>query len=943
VKKLFTLLFLVTFLSPQLFAQSTGTIAGKIVDDKTNAVLPGVSITASAGGQTGKTSDLEGRYVFNLAPGTYTLKFSALDYKPKTISEVTVKAGETVELNVVMEQQSKELNAVVVTASARRETVASVLALQKNNSSISDGISIESIRKSPDRNIGEVLKRVSGTSIQDDKFVVVRGLSDRYNVAMINGAILPSTEPDRRAFSFDVVPSNLIDNILINKTASPDMPGDFSGGVVQVMTKDIPFRSFMAVTIGVGYNNQSTGKPFNIGLLTNTDYLGFDNGSRAMPDNFPSRNRYRSYKADDTPERRILASRLMRNNYGNRYTGNALPSMNFQFNWGGRKELGNGGTLGSVLALVYRNSQNFQNNQRREYNSLGLSDYAFNYNDSFYSFTTNVSMLANFAYKKGNTKIVFKNIVNRLFDNNSLNRTGPNEDRNQYITSYGSLTNIKSLISSQLEGEHLLSARNDRFKWNVNYSLTGQEQPDYRLLPYSKPLDQMNDKEVASEVVLRDTYRFWSDLYENAFGANINYTLPLTFGEQKQLFKAGLLSQYKMRNFKSRIFRYEEASNRTDDEYIRNLKQLLTSPPRLVFNDGYIYENGFVLDEVTNNSDKYDATSGLYAGYAMIDGRIGGKLRAVYGVRVERFNFDLNTADFSNPKVNVKQSYLDVLPSLNLTYSLSSKTNLRFSASRTVSRPELREVANFAFYDFIRNAEVTGNPNLKRSQNTNLDLRYETYPSSGEIVSASVFYKNFQKPIEQTVVPGSAANSLRYTFVNSKKADIYGVEVELRKKLEFLGAAPWLENLSFNVNGALIESKVAFSENSNPWDENRPLQGQSPWLINAGLQYNTPDNKLTLSGLVNRIGQRISIVGEQSYPDVYENGRTLVDLQAALKVLKNKGEIKLNLSDLLNQRALYYQNVDKKDSRAYSSSTDRVNFGYLYGRNISVNFTYNFQ
>jgi TonB-dependent receptor len=847
-----------------------------------------------------------------------------------------VKPGETVELNVVMAQQSKELSAVVVTASARRETVASVLSMQKNNASISDGISIETIRKSPDRNIGEVLKRVSGTSIQDDKFVVVRGLSDRYNVALINGALLPSTEPDRRAFSFDIVPSNLIDNILINKTASPDLPGDFSGGIVQIMTKDIPFRSFMSASVGVGYNTQSTGEPYRIGFLENTDYLGFDNGRRLLPDNFPGRNRYLSYNYDATPERRLLASRLMRNNYGNRYNGNALPSFNFQYNWGGRKELNNGGTLGSVVALVYRNSQNVQFNQRRDYEALSRTDLVYDYQDSAYSFTTNVGLLANFAYKKGSSKIVFKNVLNRHFENNNLFRTGPNNDNRQYVQTNGSVAVIKSLISSQLEGEHLASNRNDRLRWNVNYALTAQDQPDYRVLPYSVNLDQAGDKNAPFTIVLRDTYRFWSDLTDNAFGGNLNYTLPLTFGIQKQQLKAGFLGQYKIRDFSTRIFRYEPASSRLNPE-------LISLPPRLIFNDGNIYEEGFVLNEITNNTDKYDANSGLYAGYAMIDGRIREKFRAVYGVRVENFNFVVNTADFSGQKVKINKNYLDVLPSVNLTYSLSKASNLRFSASRTVSRPEFREVANFPYYDFIRSAQLKGNPELERSQNTNVDLRFETYPAGGEVFSASVFYKHFKSPIEQIVVPGSPASNLVLSFDNPLAAQTYGAEVEIRKNLGSLADQEWLDNLTFNVNGALMKSKVNFKPNSDIWDADRPLQGQSPWLINAGLQYALPDNKLSFSALVNRIGERVAYVGNTQYPDIYENGRTLLDFQAALKVLRNKGEVKLNVADLLNQRAVFYQNLDTKVSKAYSPSKDRIQYNYQYGRNISLNFTYNFK
>lgn len=915
-----------------------GTLAGKIVEGKTNAPMAGVTVTVAADKR--KATDLEGRYVFNLPAGTYTVSFASVGYKTKTLNDVVVKANGTEELNIVMEQQAQEMAGVVVTASSRRESVAAILTLQKNNAAISDGISIEAIRKSPDRNIGEVLKRVSGTSIQDDKFVVVRGLSDRYNVALINGALLPSTEPDRRAFSFDIVPSNLIDNILINKTASPDLPGDFSGGIVQVMTKDIPFRSFLNVQVGGSYNSISTGKRFDIGLMENTDYFGFDNGTRALPGKFPSRRRYLSYNADADPNRRIAASRLMRNNYGSRYDGNALPGLNFQANWGGRKEMGNGGTLGAVLALIYRNSQSIQFNERRDYQTpdkaeLTPGNLFFNYRDTQYSFNTNIGVLANFAYKKGNTKIVLKNIVNRLFENNNLVRSGINYDNQQVVDANAAIAVVKSLVSSQLEGEHLLSDRNDRLRWNVNYGLTARNQPDYRVLPYAKSLSEENNKAEPMKIVLRDTYRFWSELLENAFGANVNYSLPVTFGGQKQTFKAGAFAQYKVRDFSTRIFRYEQASS--------TLNPALPSlPATKIFNDGNIYREGFVLGEITNNTDKYDATSGLYAGYAMIDGRIGEKLRAVYGVRVENFNFNVNTADFSGQAITVNRNYLDVLPSLNLTYNLTQKSNLRFSASRTVSRPEFREVANFAYFDFVRNAQLKGNTDLKRSQNTNVDLRFETYAQAGEVISGSLFYKHFKNPIEQVVVNGSTPSNLLLSYTNPDAATTYGVEVEVRKNLGFVGAA-WMEDLMFNLNAAYMKSKVDFNETSNPFDSNRPLQGLSPWLFNAGLQYALPENKVTFSALVNRIGERIAAVGFQGYPDIYENGRTVLDVQTAVKVLKGKGEVKLNLSDLLNQRAVFYQNVDPNDSRAYNKSNDRVQYSFLYGRNISVGFTYNFQ
>jgi hypothetical protein len=319
--------------------------------------------------------------------------------------------------------------------------------------------------------------------------------------------------------------------------------------------------------------------------------------------------------------------------------------------WGAVKGLKNGSKIGSIIALTYRNSQNIQYNERQDYQTADKTDITadnlfFKYNDTTYSFSTSVGVLANFGYKKGNTKIVFKNLLNQLFENNNLHRGGINYDNLQVISSTGSVAVSKSLISSQLEGEHKLSDRNDRLRWNVNYGLTLRDQPDYRVLPYAKSLTDVDNKDVSMRVVLRDTYRFWSDLTEHAVGGNVNYSVPVTIGGDKSTLKAGLFAQNKYRDFSTRIFRYEAASPNTSEA-------IYSYPPDKVFNDGNMVRNGFVLNEITNNTDKYDATSGLYAGYAMIDARVFDKLRAVVGARVESFNFVVNTSDFSNADVKV--------------------------------------------------------------------------------------------------------------------------------------------------------------------------------------------------------------------------------------------------------------------------------------------------
>ncbi|THU41419.1 TonB-dependent receptor [Niastella caeni] len=932
-------LVIISLLTATITYAQTGKIAGKVLNEK-NEPLSGVSIKID-NHAAGIATDVEGRFLLKLKPGKYTLTLTSVGYDDKTITDVQLDADGLQELNIVMQAKSKELKAVVVSVSAKRETDFALLNMQKNNASISDGISAETIKRSPDKNTGEVLKRVSGTSIQDNKFVVVRGLIDRYNVATINNAMLPSTEPDRRAFSFDIIPSSLIDNIMIYKTANPDLPGDFAGGVVQVSTKDVPSKNFLSLGAGVSYNTISTGKDFNPGYVSQTDYLGFDDGSRKLPANFPSRSKFQGQDFEPRAE----YSKLLKNTYGDRYNGNALPNQSYQLSWGKRFELKNSAVLGSILALTYRNSQTLVEGFRSEYDNqfTQVNGAAYNYNDTTYKFTTSIGALLNLSYKKGNTKISFKNLFNRLFENSNLIRRGVQYySSNASVYAQGGETVVKTLYSTQLEGDHSLKNKS-KLTWNVNYALTLRDNPDYKFAPFIKSEADANKNDVPYEVVLRDTYRFFANLEEHAVGGNVNYSRPFNlFGDKASTIKLGVLSQYKFREFSARIFRYNRAPGSNFNE------GYLTMPVKYIFQDANMNKDGFALEEVTNTTDKYDANSMLNAGYVMFDNRLNEKFRLVWGLRVENFGFEVNTADFSGLKVKADKNYLDILPSLNLTYSLTSSSNLRFSASRTVSRPEFREIANFSFYDFVRNVQVRGNTKLERSQNTNIDLRYETYPSNGEVISASVFVKHFNKPIEQYVDAGSSSLNMVLSYFNAKYALNYGIEAEIKKRLSFLGKQSWLEDLFIFANAAIIKSNVNVDGlDIAVADKDRPMQGQSPYVINAGLTY-AGSNNFSASLLVNRIGQRIEAVGNdpKGIPDIYENGRTIVDFQLSQKVLRKRGEIRLNISDLLNQKSVFYQNyridTDKISKRSYKSSEDRVWASSRFGTSLGLSFNYNF-
>ncbi|TKB98791.1 TonB-dependent receptor [Pedobacter cryophilus] len=924
IQKYFSILLKISFLliisANQVYAQ-TGKIAGKVTDKTTGETLIGLTVGIE-GTTKGAATDVEGRYVIsNLAAGKYNLTFRYLGYKSKNVTGVDVIDGKVTSLDVIMEEAATQsLNEVVVTASYRQETVGALYAQQKNAVSISSGISSDQIRKSPDKNTSEVLRRVSGTSIQDGKFIVIRGLSDRYNTALLNNAILPSSEPDRKAFSFDIVPSNLVDKIVISKTASPDLPGDFAGGVTQIITKDIPDKNFFGVAITTGYNSQSTFKDFRSNGRNSTDFLGFDDGSRGIPDGFPkSRSLYNNNNT--TVQEKIANTKLFDNPYAVETT-TAMPIQSYQINWGNVRNFKNEGTLGSILSLTYRNGQTYQGATRETFDGIETN---YQYNDQVYKYNTTLGALANFSYKKGKSKYSFKNLFNQTFDDSYTDRTGTNINQGNIIYS-GSELNQKGLFNTQLEGEHRFGEKNSKLDWNLNYSVVTRNQPDLRNILYNQ--SGSNPYSFADNF----SRRFYSDLTENIYGINAAYTIPFTFLEKKSNIKFGGLKQIRKRDFNSRNFIYQAASFGNFDA------SKLTLPKEVIVNDENISETGFVFNEITNNSDSYNGYSDLNAGYVMLDNQLSDKIRLVWGARAESYFQDINALGNSGLPISADQTFFDVLPSFNLTYNFNDKANLRFSGSQTVTRPELRELAPFTFINQEENTLTAGNPNLKRSNNTNADIRFEYYPTNGEAFTATVFYKNFKNPIEQIVGSSATYSNLTFNFNNVKSAYSYGFELDFRKRLDFLGNAAWLENFTVASNLTLIKSEVDLGNQSTA--AVRPLQGQSPYLVNGSIQYNSPKSGVSLNVLYNRIGSRIARVGNENIPDFYEIGRDLLDLQVSKKILKNKGELRLNIGDVLNQSQILYQNFD--GNRKYNKGIDNDFFNYKTGTNFTLGFTYDF-
>jgi len=925
--RIISMLFVLCFLSVAVYA---GKIVGKVADEKTGEAIIGATVLIK-GSNNGTATDVDGNFSLNVAPGLHTVQVKYIGYQTKEVDGVDIKGDETVTINVIItEATSTQLNEVVVRSSLKKENISALYVMQKNSISVSSGISADIIQRSPDRNTGEVLKRVSGASIQNGKFVIIRGLSERYNAAMINGAQMQSTEPDKKAFSYDVIPSNLIDNIIINKTASADLPGDFAGGVVQVLTKDVPDNNFFNVGVGLGYNTQVTFKDVYAAERSTGEYMGLRNNSNELPNAFGSGYQY--YKGL-TANQRFIITRELENNF-KQYRHTALPNMALQLSAGDARRFKNGAKLGSVLGVSYRNGYNESPDFfRATWNANGSNNNSTV--ERWTKFNSALSGLANFAYVTNKSKYSFRNLFNTMHDDINYSREGFSYGSNQFTNLYSTVPLDRQLFSSQLEGEHALGSNNIKLNWGLNYSLLFATQYDLRTAGLTQKAVEVAEGQWARDsstqpiVNDRSSRRFFSDLTDHSYGGNVSATIPFDLFNQKQSLKAGYLGLRKSREFNARIFQYKPAQDYKEKE---NLSY------EWMFHPNYINKNGFELEEQTNATDRYEASSMLHAGFLMLDNHLSERWRLTWGVRYESYSQQLMAENMSGAMIDKTTTFNDLLPSVNLSYSPSEKTKIRLSASRTVNRPEFREIAPFMFVDFENNWQLIGDTNLVRANITNIDARYEYYPGAGEAITAGVFYKHFKNPIESIMDNQSNLDLLIFGYKNAPSAKAFGVEVDVRKNLSFVSDASWLENLIIGANVTYVKSEVELDSANFGVTGTRPLQGQSPYLINFSALYNDAKTGLGISALYNRIGERIYVVGSRDLPTTWEKGRDVIDFQISKSLFKKRAELKLTVSDILNQNYVFYWNYDGKNS--YKEGSDRVFQKYNLGTTFTIGFTY---
>lgn len=911
-----------------------GQITGSVRDSVTGEVLVGVAVSVEIEGAdkitAGTTTDIDGNFSFNISPGEYLLKARYSGFPAKIIKGISIQEGQAVEVPILMaERLKKELNETTIVGSQNKDWISSLYTIQKNAMSISDGVSADVIKRSPDRNTGEVLKRVSGATIQDNRFIIVRGLNDRYNTALVDGASMPSTEANRKAFSFDIIPSGMIDNIVIYKSATPDLPGDFSGGLINVLTKEVPDQNFNSISIGSGFHTASTGKIFQSGFRGKTDFLGFAGQNRQLPTDFPNPQeigKLNPYK----PEGSTPYLMALNNDYSIK-EHRALPPVSLQGSLGRIFYVNGNNRLGLTAALSYSHDENIKNNVLRQYDN-------FDYQDNIYTYSSNLGALLNLAYVSPKHKISLKTFYNRLFDDQLLYREGKNYSSSSMVKYYAFDLMQKSLFKTTLSAEHQIGNGGQKLDWLLSYNMISNNQPDQRKVSYSRSLNGSADYVADITTLGKANNRLFSDLNESVWNGNVNDYIPISIFF-KSAIKVGVFGQYRYRDFHNRYLGATLSPNYANAESLRKL------PINQLFDNNTLSQNAYILEDQTGDADTYTATVTNIGGYAMMDNKITEKFRAVWGARLE--NEQLSVA--TGTETVAEKKWLDVLPSLNLTYALNDRANLRASYFRSIARPELRELTNLSYYDYEMSATMTGDPALERTQIDNIDLRYEWFPGRGEIISASLFYKHFKNAIESRVY--GANSSYDITPFNSPSAMDAGIEFEVRKGLGFLDQSGIGKNLSVYLNAAYIYSK-ADAEGLYIRGEkmkNRPLSGQAPYSINTGLSYLSSDGKLNVNLLYNRIGQRLTLIGQDKMGIIYELPRNLLDFQISY-ALSRKSTLCLNVKDILNNPVTFYfdQNNDGHfngtsfDNGVIKEQGDWIWQSYRPGRSFSLNYSYSF-
>ncbi|WP_276133399.1 TonB-dependent receptor [Polluticoccus soli] len=928
------LLFFLLFISLSMPAFAAK-VSGVVTDASTGEPLQGVLVVIKELNRPVETDD-SGRYeIDNVPGGTYEVLFNFLTYK-QMLQTVSIINNKDVVLNIKLKPEGNTLKDVTVKAARTTNTENAVLMEIKKSSLVVSGISAAQIQKTADRNAADVVKRIPGVTVIDNRFIMVRGLIDRYNSVWLNDAGAPSAEVDKKSFSFDLVPASFIDRIMIYKTPAPELPGDFAGGMVKLYTSSLPDKNEVSGGFDVSYRSNSTGKPFYYNTPSSTDWLGYDDGKRQLPDGTPA------YINKNDSNSKEVTRAFSKNGWDiNKKTTPA--DYRFNLNVGNVFSLGKV-RLGNRLGVSYSNIHADTMIHRQSWDSTETLD--FDYMDYRSVNNVSVSLMDNVLAVFGNSKIEFKNLYNQTGKSSVTMRTMSADssynlgDELAYQIGYDS----RAVYCSQLLGSHKTRSGNTSYNWAVGYTDLFKNTPDLRRIRYTK---QPSDDDTMYSAAVANTVdpvngggRFFAELYENVYSFNHHFTQKINLGKLNYSFEvsAGNYIEYKSRFFNARVLGYTIRSG-------SRAQQMNRLPLSEIFADSNLGDKtNYRIDEITAASDKYNAKNTLVASFVSAKFPIGDKITVSGGARYEDNVQELKgyiNLDSVQPKIATKF----LLPSVNASYNFNDKMLLRLAYGKTLNRPEFREWAPFYFYDFDSKTGVYGSlfptifpsDTLDVAEIDNIDARWEWYPSSGEMVHAGVFYKKFKNPIQQVILsPGIDTRSMG--FMNTKEAYSAGIEIEARKDLSFVDdwfKTSFFKSFTFVGNAAFIKSEMTIDDTLTQQLAAVPLQGQSPYMYNLGMFYQSDRLGMQSSLLYNVFGPRLVSLGSQNIENIGEMPFHSLDFSLSKTFFKHY-ILTASAQNLLDSRSMTIQDANKDGKYTPGNTVDRDFYSFKPGRYYTV-------
>ncbi len=919
----------------------TGKITGTIMDGEFNEPMAFANVLIK-NTTKGTTSDFDGKYTIDVEAGNYTLVFSYIGYQTIEISDIVVKSNDEVIVDVTLNTNS--LETVVITTTVRKNTESAVLDLQKKSITLLDGLSAQSIKSSGASNIASAVKNVPGVSIQGGKYVYVRGLGDRYTKSILNGVDIPGLDPDRNTIQMDIFPTNILDNIIVIKSAAAEYPADFTGGVIDIVTKDFPTKANYTISTGFGYNPDMH---FNDNYLnysgSNTDFLGFDDGMRNIPV-----NRYQVIPG--TFDNSTVLSNMT--NVFNKELmakqANSGANFNFGFTAGNQFDVGDD-KLGYQLSFSYKNKTQFYDDRfdgtyMRDQNNSSVNELVGTRTSEGVEGKNTVllSSLAGIVYKRDNSKykVNFLHIQNGessagLYDQQIAQAAGGSGF--EPIKKDALLYTERSITNLLFEGNHSFDDANWKLNWKVSPTLSRVYDKDHRITPLQQ---SQNGNYFISPSAASRPIRIWRNLQEISLVAKVDAVRKYNFMDRPAKAKFGFNQTVKQRDFSIDDFQFEiSGQNIVADG---NADNLLLSEN--IWTPQTDQGSHLVWGDLYEPANTFDATQNISAGYLSNEFSVSEKLKAVVGLRAELFSAIYTGQNQAATEIFVDEKIidkLDLFPSANFIYSLNDNSNLRVSYSRTTARPSFKEASKSQIFDPITNRLFIGNIDLEPSYISNFDIRTEFFGENSEMFAISGFYKDFKDPIELTFYE-SAPDQL--TPRNLGNASVFGIEFEFRKSLGFLLNS--LENLKFNINASYIESDLTMFEDEynrrvnaardgESIEKSRELQGQSPYLINAGLNYSDSEIGLQTGLFFNVQGETLEVVGTGIVPDVYTVPFNSLNFTFNKKLgEEKKSTVDIKVSNILNsKRKSVYQSY---------KALDKTFTQFNPGTEFSIGYSYNF-